>query len=100
MNDKNRLLGFVTLENGEYPFEFDKASFKLKIFLKESGEVIDSFTKFLDSFTDEDEHEHRWVNTIEIKGQSVDGDYLLFGTLANPDDDHGFLTYYINLALH
>lgn len=95
---KERFVGFVNINEEEYPFEFFKNEFELRVYLRTPEEAEEHF---FDSFLPilwEEEKKNAWINNIEIKGKTVEGDFIIFGTIDNPKNDHGFLIYKINWA--
>lgn len=92
MKIPNRIIGFISHEDKDFPFEFDKKKFLLKFYYPtESDAYKHIFDRFMAMSFDLKKHE--WIPKIQFTGKTAEGYLVVFGTTDNPNDYHGYRTY-------
>lgn len=95
MKIPKRIVGFLKLNDSEVPFEYDKGSFELRLYHPSESDALEQIFDGL-KYLASNPKEHKWVDTITLKGKTAEGSAVYFGTSDNPSSYNGYRTYYVN----
>ena len=90
-----RLLGYLTLENEEYPFEFVEEEFCVVLYppTKEKWSELASPFTFFENLSKTWNGEHKWIKNFRIEGITSENYNIVFSVKDSPSNYHGFLSY-------
>lgn len=93
-----RLLGYLTLENEEYPFEFVEEEFCIILYpsTKEKWSELASPFTFLDNLSKKWNDEHKWIESFRVEGITSEHYNIVFSVKDSPSNYHGFLSYEVD----
>ena len=94
-----KLLGYLTLENEEYPFEFIEEEFCIVLYpsTKEKWSELSSPITFFENLSKRwNIGEHKWIKNFKIEGVTSEHYNVVFSVKDSPSNYHGFLSYEVN----
>lgn len=97
MKKPERIIGFVNYDNYDFPFEFDEKDFVIVLYppTKEIWSDYSSPRRLLDSLI-QDNHSHEWIPQSDLKGNTSDGNNIMFNVQEAFSNYHGFISFDVN----
>lgn len=92
MRIPNRIVGFLDFKDSKVPFEFEKGTFELKLYHPAENGRYELLAEGVESFGFNIK-EHKWIDSITLKGKTSERLFIYFGTADNPSSYNGYLTY-------
>ena len=92
MKIPNRIVGFLDFKDLKVPFEFEKETFELKLYHPAEDGRYELLAEGVESFGFNIK-EHKWIDSITLKGETSERLFIYFGTTDNPSSYNGYLTY-------
>lgn len=99
VNKLERLLGYLTLENEEYPFEFVEEEFCIVLYpsTKEKWSKLSSPITFFENLNKRwNRGEHKWIKSFRVEGVTSEHYNIVFSVKDSPSNYHGFLSYEVD----
>lgn len=97
MKKPERLIGFISDDDIDFPFEFDEKSFSIMLYppTAEVWKEYSSPIRFFDSIK-QDFKTHKWISQRELKGTTSEGYHIIFNVQDESSNYHGFINYDVN----
>lgn len=93
-----RLLGYLILENEEYPFEFVEDVFCIVLYpsTKEKWSELASPIGFFEKLGTKKNRVHKWIKSFRVEGITSEQYNIVFSVKESPSNYHGFLSYEVD----
>ncbi len=94
-----RLLGYLKLDNEEYPFEFVEEDFCVVLYpsTKEKWSKLSSPITFFENFNKRwNRGEHKWIKSFRVEGVTSERYNIVFSVKDSASNYHGFLSYEVD----
>lgn len=98
-NKLERLLGYLKLDNEEYPFEFMEEDFCVVLYppTKKKWEKLSSPITFFENLNKRwNRGEHKWIKSFRVEGVTSEHYNIVFSVEDSPSNYHGFLSYEVD----
>ncbi|MGO4971301.1 hypothetical protein ACTQ56_04785 [[Clostridium] aminophilum] len=99
MKKIERLLGYLKLDNEEYPFEFVEKEFSVVLYpsTKEKWSELSSPITFFKNLKKRwNRGEHKWIKSFKIEGVTSENYNIVFSVKDSPSNYHGFLSFEVD----
>jgi len=95
MKKPERLIGFVILDDIEYPFEFEEKTFSLHLYppAVEIWEKNSDPIHLFQALSNQDHKNHEWVGQKRVEGITSESNNIIFCVLDSPANFHGFISF-------
>jgi hypothetical protein len=97
MKKPDRIIGFVSYDDIDFPFEFDEKAFLLMLYppTRDVWEDYSSPVRFFESLK-QDLKTHEWISQSELRGMTSEGYHIIFNVQDASSNYHGFINYDVN----
>lgn len=97
MKKPERLVGFVTHDDIEFPFEYNESSYELALYPPSQKVRYEKSNPFgFSSSHDYDVRKHEWIKNKRISGTTSAGYNIIFDVQDLPSNYQGFISYQVN----